>query len=300
MLVGDVRCATTGLGSSWKLSGGSALSSAPTNASKNRQVRRPIRRRAATSSAESWRPAVSAGGRLIARATSGDTSQRTTNGSASHDRLGLRRSATATSDGDREGDAPGHLAIEAADALVDVRLGLGGGRPLEQLASASRTRRVRARPIASAISHAWWARNVQPRPTWAAARPMSAPTAPKVAALRDPLPARQQPGRRPGAAPGSAMVARTNPVQSGAETAGHGPGDGSVAMASGADSVRRRLSIIFHRPMAGTEPRRRGPWRRGRARGSTAGAASRRVPSGAGARRRPGSGRGTRRRARCR
>ncbi len=36
--VGDVRCATTGWGSSWKLSGGRALSSLPAKASKNLQV----------------------------------------------------------------------------------------------------------------------------------------------------------------------------------------------------------------------------------------------------------------------
>ena len=39
MLVGEVRCATTGFGSSWKLSGGSAWSSGATNVSKKRQVR---------------------------------------------------------------------------------------------------------------------------------------------------------------------------------------------------------------------------------------------------------------------
>ena len=44
MFVGEVRCATTGPGSSWKLSGGSPWSSGPTNVSKNRQVRRAVRR----------------------------------------------------------------------------------------------------------------------------------------------------------------------------------------------------------------------------------------------------------------
>ncbi len=54
MLVGDVRWATTGSGSSWKLSGGSAWSSGPTNVSKNRHVRRAMRRSAPASAAESW------------------------------------------------------------------------------------------------------------------------------------------------------------------------------------------------------------------------------------------------------
>ena len=44
ILVGDVRWATTGFGSSWKLSGGSMLSAAVTNVSKKRQVRRAISR----------------------------------------------------------------------------------------------------------------------------------------------------------------------------------------------------------------------------------------------------------------
>ena len=44
MLVGDVRWATTGSGSSWKLSGGRAWSSGPTKVSKNRQVRRATQR----------------------------------------------------------------------------------------------------------------------------------------------------------------------------------------------------------------------------------------------------------------
>ena len=40
MLVGEVRCATTGFGSSWKLSGGSIRSSGVTKVSKKRQVLR--------------------------------------------------------------------------------------------------------------------------------------------------------------------------------------------------------------------------------------------------------------------
>jgi len=44
MLVGELLCATTGCGSSWKLSGGSQFSVAVTNAVKNRHVRRAMRR----------------------------------------------------------------------------------------------------------------------------------------------------------------------------------------------------------------------------------------------------------------
>ena len=45
-LVGEVRWASAGTGSSWKLSGGSMLSAAVTKVSKNRQVRRAISRSA--------------------------------------------------------------------------------------------------------------------------------------------------------------------------------------------------------------------------------------------------------------
>jgi hypothetical protein len=49
MFVGDVRCATTGLGVSWKLSGGKAWSSGVTNVAKYRHVRRAINRSAPAS-----------------------------------------------------------------------------------------------------------------------------------------------------------------------------------------------------------------------------------------------------------
>ena len=45
MLVGEVREAIAGAGYSWKLSGGSQLSSGPTNSAKKRQVRRADVRR---------------------------------------------------------------------------------------------------------------------------------------------------------------------------------------------------------------------------------------------------------------
>ena len=62
MLVGEVRCATTGLGSSWKLSGGSMWSAAVTKVSKYRQVRRATRRkRARIGSVDCAGPCATAG-----------------------------------------------------------------------------------------------------------------------------------------------------------------------------------------------------------------------------------------------
>ena len=82
MLVGDVRCATTGAGSSWKLSGGSQLSAGVTKVSKYRHVRRAVRRSARASASETPARRSGAGGRLIHRATAGETSQSATKGAA--------------------------------------------------------------------------------------------------------------------------------------------------------------------------------------------------------------------------
>src|SRR4029077_19092418 len=82
MLVGEVRWATTGRGSSWKLSGGSQLSSAVTNVSKKRQLRRAAVRMICRSSAVSFSGGRVRIGRLIKRATAGERAQRTANAAA--------------------------------------------------------------------------------------------------------------------------------------------------------------------------------------------------------------------------
>src|SRR5690606_26587297 len=80
MLVGEVRRATTGLGVSWKLSGGSMWSSAVTNVSKNRQVRRAVYRKEAAVVAETRSSGASARGRLTHHAHAGADSQSTAKG----------------------------------------------------------------------------------------------------------------------------------------------------------------------------------------------------------------------------
>src|SRR5262245_45483693 len=79
MFVGEVRWATTGIGSSWKLSGGSQLSSGPTKVSKNLQVLRATLRANLDSFSVSC---LRSGGRglLSQYATTGEASQITTNG----------------------------------------------------------------------------------------------------------------------------------------------------------------------------------------------------------------------------
>ncbi|MNZ64940.1 hypothetical protein D3C78_831200 [compost metagenome] len=65
MLVGDVRCATTGFGCCWKLSGGRWFSSGVTKVSKKRQVCRAISRSSSLSVGNRALCQSSAGGRLL-------------------------------------------------------------------------------------------------------------------------------------------------------------------------------------------------------------------------------------------
>src|SRR5271170_1996014 len=84
MFVGEVRCATTGTGSSWKLSGGRKFSWAVTNVSKNRHVRRESARRARTCSGESISWSEGRGGRLIQCATAGAAIHRAMKGKTAY------------------------------------------------------------------------------------------------------------------------------------------------------------------------------------------------------------------------
>src|SRR6266487_3853113 len=79
MLVGEVRAATAGVGSSWKLSGGSQFSSAVTKVSKKCQVLRAMRRSRVNCSTLSSGVGCSIG-KLIHHAIHGAASQRTKNG----------------------------------------------------------------------------------------------------------------------------------------------------------------------------------------------------------------------------
>ena len=116
-------------------------------------------------------------------------------------------------------------------------------------------RRVSARTMASPISHAWCARNVQAEPdvedreARCRRRPLAGDCAWRcpggAAAAR----------RGPGAAPGSRSTPGRARSRSAPETVGASQATARVATASGAESVRRRLSIIFQRPIAGRDRR---------------------------------------------
>src|SRR5947207_2540507 len=82
MLVGEVRKATTGTGSSWKLSGGSQCSCSVTKVSKKRHVLRAVCRRKANCLGFNWGTTEGPMGWLIRQAIQGQANQRPRIGAA--------------------------------------------------------------------------------------------------------------------------------------------------------------------------------------------------------------------------
>ena len=125
-------------------------------------------------------------------------------------------------------------------------------------AHSSRRRRLTkirhsVRKIASLIRRIWSARNVTFKAVNTAARPRSPPSARKCAEI-------DAPGRRDGIAEitgmrlGTTIVASTNEVQTSAGWIGRVQPSAKATTAVGAERVRRRLSIIFQRPIRGSSP----------------------------------------------
>ena len=131
-LVGEVRWASAGAGSSWKLSGGSMWSAAVTKVSKNRQVRRAISRRAWASAADTdIRPAIP--GRPAGPAR--DRRRGDPQGSERH-RQGPRAMPRQQGDQHRqntEDDPAGHHAIEAEEVEPGTDRRLGRRNPFEEM-----------------------------------------------------------------------------------------------------------------------------------------------------------------------
>ncbi len=113
-MVGEVRWASTGAGSSWKLSGGSMWSTGVTKVSKNRQVRRAISRRARASAVEIGSRPATRGDRLAQRAMAGEAIHSAANAAA---RGHVPRSAepAATSATTRDDERAGHPTIESEE-----------------------------------------------------------------------------------------------------------------------------------------------------------------------------------------
>ena len=175
MFVGDVRCATTGLGASWKLSGGKPWSSGPTNVAKNRHVRRAINRRARASSNDSCSALAIRRGTLMKRATAGAASHSSRNGSAAghasgriHATATVAAAASATPPAMRR-QKPRRSRRSPAFACAAVTHSSNRRRVMYTRSS--------VRTIASLMSHAWCASIVIVSPIRDAASTMSLPTA---------------------------------------------------------------------------------------------------------------------------
>src|SRR5713226_360998 len=233
MFVGDVRCATTGLGVSWKLSGGNAWSSGPTNVAKNRHVRRAIDRRARTSSDESgWVTAVLRG-TLIHRATAGDTAHSIRKGSAAGQASG-RPHATATDAAPASATPPPIRWQKPRRSRRRPAFACAAVTHSSSLRCVTYTR-TSVRTIASLISQAWCVSIVIVNPICEAARTASLPTA--RAWLRFEMPRRR--GINPlrtGKSEGTAMVARTNALHTAGDVPGTVHATTSVRKEAGADT----------------------------------------------------------------
>ena len=107
------------------------------------------------------------GGRLTHRATEGREASRA-RGTARRPwrMLRPRTSATSAATATARIGAPRMRRYAPLISRDDVRLGLGGRRPIRAAAGASETRRTSVRTIASLISHAWCARNVRWQAIW--------------------------------------------------------------------------------------------------------------------------------------
>ena len=250
MLVGEVRCATFGSGTSWKLSGGRPWSSTPMKVSNHPQVLRATARRKARSSAPRARRGAT---RLRPWAMNGATAQSPRTGAAAQSADGRKAMTTRS-------PAPamtGLAAISTQNGRAPAPP--GPAAPRAALAAAvshsSSLRRVntsRTRVIwmACSISWAWLARKASWSRTRASPPPASS-RSPRRKARHGccgvgPAMASNASGRS-----GKAVARTTSTVQ----TAGL-PGRivhaaSRRATVAGASRLRRRLSRIFHRERMG-------------------------------------------------
>ena len=255
MLVGEVRWATTGLGSSWKLSGGRAWSSGPTNV-----VEEPPR----PAGGQAERARVRGDERLgasrsVARAGSSSEPPRARQPTAGERaargpglRAGRTRRPTAAR-GQASAAAPSG-GRSRARSRREPGLGLRRRHPFQQPAA----RHVHAgeRPhdrvghqpglCASIVSVSADLRGGQHEVPADRARRGCAWRCRAAAGSRRPAPA----GAR-----ACAMVARTKRVHTRARRPAASTRRGASGTSAGADNVRRRLSSIFQRPIS-RDPRR--------------------------------------------
>src|SRR5580700_4268418 len=228
-------------------------SSTVTKVSKKRQVRRAMRRRLRAPEAESGLWAAAAGCRLTHRATTGDSSQRMTNGAAIGQEFGLTHTT--------------YIAAAAASATPPAicrknpaRLSGGPTFAWAAVTHSSRfrrdtRRRNSVRRIASDIAQVWSAKNTTKSTICDSARLKSEPTARRWIRWESPsrrgtIPVRN--GKRAGSPTAITMKALHRPAEAGGNV--HPPT--RARKLTGADTDRRKLSIIFQRPTSGIARRR--------------------------------------------
>ena len=248
ILVGDVRCATTGCGSSWKLSGGRQWSSGA-----DERLEEPPRapRDAAQDGTRPRR--CSAGGLPCrqadpARDEAAPASHSDREGAASQGGVGLERRRRHA---DRRPRAPAPPPCAGRSPQAEIEAGLRLCRGHASRAGAARDVQAHERAH-DGVGHQPrlvgeerdGERRLRPRP------PRVRPTLVQVGALGDAAPARDEPGQDRSAA-GTTTMARTKHRPHSRWCPGATRPPSRVAKAAGGESVRRRLSSIFQRPMRG-------------------------------------------------
>ena len=125
--MGEVRCARTGLRSSWKLSGGSMWSAAVTKVSKKRHVRRATSRRHRASAAADRLDDRNVGRQAGPARDGGRSNPQDRERQRERPRSRARPNAIKATAPIASDDGAGHLPIEAEE--IEPRADLAPGRP---------------------------------------------------------------------------------------------------------------------------------------------------------------------------
>src|SRR5580658_9464838 len=213
-----------------------------------------MERNALASAVEIGSTSSSGGGTLIHRATAGATTHSAAKGIAAHKAAGRATART-------------NNTAKAIRTLATIRKYVAKSfRSTPCLACAAVThcsrlwrvknKRISVRTIASVISHAWYAIKVIVKPICDAPSDKSDSTSRKWLRLETPLSREFSPTKK-GISAGIEIVARTKRVHIQGDTCGTSHPVIMTSSMNGAESVRRRLSSIFQRLIAGIEILRR-------------------------------------------
>src|SRR5437762_2788611 len=242
MLVGDVRAATVGAGSSWKLSGGSQFSSAVAKVSKKCQVLRAMRRSRVNCSTLSSGVGCSIG-KLIHDAIHGAASQRTKQGTVT-----LRCAGCMTPKETALANAiAGANHIAAYEPARSVRA-LRATSP--EVTHSSKYRRVintrqSVRPIAVRLRKASFGRNAKVSPIWLRVRFADA-NIPRKCIRHGNCSGLRRNSTTSESKPGRATMASSPPVANKPSRGAISQLERKKSTSANGTRLRRRLSEIFH------------------------------------------------------